>query len=303
MIAAFKHMLGLVAAATALALAWPEPAKSQSPVDQTEHEQIARQLVRELSKTKVFDKPGIRVLVSTFWIVSEGAPKRCGLCTSFEESTARALEREVSGVVILRVKDLEPAVRKAGWFAEAMEDPTLHYQAGQMMGAEIVVQGTIRAKRKQLEIEAFANRLEDGKNLARHKVKWTWTNVLQRQIQAPAPPLPFPTLAALETKSSGPSVGPYIAGKDGVSQPECVRCPPPLMPPKYFPKSGAAVTLSAIITAQGQAIAIRPMSGAHKDIETLAIEAVRKWRFRPAEHDGRPVAVSIIIEVQFRLVQ
>ncbi len=37
-------------------------------------------------------------------------------------------------------------------------------------------------------------------------------------------------------------------------------------------------------------------------LDDKAIEAVQKWRFRPALKDGRPVAVMATVEVNFRLL-
>jgi TonB family protein len=36
-------------------------------------------------------------------------------------------------------------------------------------------------------------------------------------------------------------------------------------------------------------------------LDQKAIEAVRMWRFEPATKDGKPVAVQINVEVNFRL--
>jgi TonB family protein len=36
-------------------------------------------------------------------------------------------------------------------------------------------------------------------------------------------------------------------------------------------------------------------------LDEKALEAVKQWRFEPAKKDGRPVAVQINIEVNFRL--
>jgi len=36
-------------------------------------------------------------------------------------------------------------------------------------------------------------------------------------------------------------------------------------------------------------------------LDEKAIEAVQKWRFRPATKDGQPVSVSAIVDVGFRL--
>lgn len=37
------------------------------------------------------------------------------------------------------------------------------------------------------------------------------------------------------------------------------------------------------------------------DLDDKAIQAVGKWRFHPAMKDGKPIAVSIKVEVLFRL--
>jgi TonB family protein len=36
-------------------------------------------------------------------------------------------------------------------------------------------------------------------------------------------------------------------------------------------------------------------------LDEKAIEAVKNWRFEPAVKDGKPVAVAISVEVDFRL--
>jgi TonB family protein len=37
-------------------------------------------------------------------------------------------------------------------------------------------------------------------------------------------------------------------------------------------------------------------------LDEKAIEAVRKWKFKPGYKDGKPVAVRATIEVNFRLL-
>jgi TonB family protein len=37
-------------------------------------------------------------------------------------------------------------------------------------------------------------------------------------------------------------------------------------------------------------------------LQEKAVEAVRKWRFKPALKDGKPVDSSAVIEVTFRIV-
>jgi TonB family protein len=37
-------------------------------------------------------------------------------------------------------------------------------------------------------------------------------------------------------------------------------------------------------------------------LDEKALEAIKKWRFRPAYKDGKPVTVAATIEVNFRLL-
>jgi len=51
----------------------------------------------------------------------------------------------------------------------------------------------------------------------------------------------------------------------------------------------------------GMAKDIKVVKSLGYGLDEKAVEAVRKWRFEPAEKDGRPVAVQVNIEVSFRL--
>jgi outer membrane biosynthesis protein TonB len=37
-------------------------------------------------------------------------------------------------------------------------------------------------------------------------------------------------------------------------------------------------------------------------LDEKAVEAVAKWRFRPASKNGQPVAVTALVDVSFRLL-
>src|SRR6267142_1418351 len=43
------------------------------------------------------------------------------------------------------------------------------------------------------------------------------------------------------------------------------------------------------------------VTGLRSDLDKKAIEAVSKWRFNPAIKDGKPTAVSVDVQVSFRL--
>ena len=46
---------------------------------------------------------------------------------------------------------------------------------------------------------------------------------------------------------------------------------------------------------------IRVVKSLERGLDAKAVEALKQWRFRPAERDGKPVSVSATIEFLFRL--
>ena len=38
-----------------------------------------------------------------------------------------------------------------------------------------------------------------------------------------------------------------------------------------------------------------------RDLDRAALDAVRRWRFRPAQHDGQAVAGTVIVPIAFKL--
>jgi len=61
------------------------------------------------------------------------------------------------------------------------------------------------------------------------------------------------------------------------------------------------VTLALVVDRDGlpQQICITNPPGA--GLDASAVEAVSRWKFKPAEKDGQPVAVVIAIAVDFHL--
>ena len=56
------------------------------------------------------------------------------------------------------------------------------------------------------------------------------------------------------------------------------------------------------ITAQGSVADVQlERSAGHPELDESAMEAVRRWRFNPARRDGEPVAVWVLIPVEFKL--
>jgi TonB family protein len=100
---------------------------------------------------------------------------------------------------------------------------------------------------------------------------------------------------------AGPGGGVFrIAG--GVSAPVLIR----KVDPEYTEEARAAkyqgtVLLYAEIAPDGTATNIKVSRGLGLGLDEKAIQAVRQWKFKPGEKDGKPVTVAATIEVNFRL--
>lgn len=95
--------------------------------------------------------------------------------------------------------------------------------------------------------------------------------------------------------------GPYTIGR-GVTAPHAIYDPEPeyseeARKAKY---QGIAV-LQVVIDADGRPRDVRIARSAGMGLDEKAIEAVRQWRFQPGTLNGKPVAVVVNVEVNFRL--
>jgi TonB family protein len=61
------------------------------------------------------------------------------------------------------------------------------------------------------------------------------------------------------------------------------------------------VVVSIVVTDEGKVRDAQIASGLEKDLDKQALKAVSTWKFEPATKDGKPVAVRIKVEVDYRL--
>jgi len=87
-----------------------------------------------------------------------------------------------------------------------------------------------------------------------------------------------------------------------------MRAPLPLhkVDPKYVPAAVEAriegkVRLAAIIRKDGHVDTVEVVRGLDERLDRSAGEALAKWEFEPAMHDGVPVDVDAIFEIPFHL--
>jgi periplasmic protein TonB len=107
---------------------------------------------------------------------------------------------------------------------------------------------------------------------------------------------------------SGPGYGPgdgggiFTAGI-GISAPVPVYTPDPEFSEEARKAHyGGTVWLAIIIDAEGHARDIQVVKSLGMGLDEKAMEAVSKWKFRPAMKNGRPVAVRATVQANFRLL-
>jgi len=107
--------------------------------------------------------------------------------------------------------------------------------------------------------------------------------------------------------SSGPGFGPgspgiYPAGKMGVTVPQVIFNPEPSFSDEARKaKAQGIVVLLLVVGKDGRTYDIRVGQSLGMGLDEKAIEAVNRWRFRPATLNGRPVATQIAVQVDFHL--
>jgi len=113
-------------------------------------------------------------------------------------------------------------------------------------------------------------------------------------------PLPAgPTAAAAPSPSAAgaPSLGPTISAAPlpGNSKPLY-----PLSARRIGEQGRVLIRVSLSASGAPEAVSVATSSG-HSALDDAAVNAIRAWRFRPAERNGQPVASTLEVPVTFRL--
>ena len=121
---------------------------------------------------------------------------------------------------------------------------------------------------------------------------------------APPPPLPTPIDETSQTVSpevTPASTGVYIA--PGVQTvPLSGQTPPTRYPSEALRRGDSGSVLVRVevdVNGAPAGVALVQRSGS-RDLDRAAMEAVRKWRFMPAQRDGQAVASSLVIPIDFK---
>jgi TonB family protein len=106
----------------------------------------------------------------------------------------------------------------------------------------------------------------------------------------------------LDVTSSLPSAA-TPAGENGVGYPSCQHCPrPDYADEARTLKVQGDIWLTVVVTPQGDPTDIDITKGLGHGLDQKAVEALRKWKFKPAmDSSGKAVAAKTVVQMQFEL--
>jgi periplasmic protein TonB len=101
----------------------------------------------------------------------------------------------------------------------------------------------------------------------------------------------------------GPGSGVKLASYKGLTAPKVLyQIDPEFSEEARRAKHYGTVILVVDVDTTGRAVNFRVAKSLGLGLDEKAMEAVSRWKFRPAQKDGRPVVVPATIEVNFHLL-
>ena len=158
------------------------------------------------------------------------------------------------------------------------------------------------------ELEALPEPLAGGDSASDMPAAGTGAEQSDRPqlVETAPPPLPAPideTMLPAGPDASVPAAPGATALAPGDQPvPLSGQTPPPRYPSEALRRgeSGTVLVRVEVDTNGAPAgVALVKRSGS-RDLDRAAMEAVRKWRFMPAQRDGQAVAASLVIPIDFK---
>jgi TonB family protein len=268
-----------------------DSASRLAPNVEAQMDSLASRVAGQIRQSKI-DPENTKVFVFDFSNAVDKEFSKLGRLLADLFSTA-LLQHQADGFVVWD-RQLLTAYLKDNWIDQKeIQSNGIALALARSMGATGVVRGDLEENPNHqllltLRLEGFGPGWSAGSLL-------TLTGEIAALLKEP-----LPTFTRASPIPAEPGV--RIPGLDGVGVPECIYCPPPL----YGDDARAAkyqgtIELSVIVTADGRSDSILVLKGAPFLLNKQAMEAVQKWKFKPAEKDGKPVRVRVPIEITLRV--
>jgi periplasmic protein TonB len=85
----------------------------------------------------------------------------------------------------------------------------------------------------------------------------------------------------------------------GVSPPRVIKQTTPQYPNGRGVRASGSVLIGLIVSSKGLPKDPHILKSLDKDLDQSAVNAVKEWRFAPAQKDGKPIAVRVSLQIEF----
>ena len=260
-------------------------------IAQDQMDSLASRVAEQIRQTKI--APALpKVFVIDFSNATDRQFSRLG--SILADDLAQSLSSFASGFQVEDRKSFT-AYLKENWMGlDDLKNEVVCLTLARSLGGAGVVRGTIETDaNQQLRIRLRT----DGLGTAwTGDVEFPLTGELQELLRQPA--ISF----ARSADAIPAEPGILQPGVDGASLPVCVFCPSPdYTDLARVAKYRGTVELSLIVTKDGVANSVLVLKGAPFSLTKQALDAVQRWKFKPAKFHGQSVPVRVPVDIEFQL--
>jgi TonB family protein len=217
------------------------------------------------------------------------------------DQLSAALTQRMTANSVVERGQLSARLRASGLSPVDLRDREIAAWLGEETGANTMVVGHLVARDEKFVLSLELDRIGDSNQLLEAGADIPRTDqtiaLAEKPIEWPASP--EVVVACPSSADSGKTVDLFKAA--GVTLPTCSDCPQPeYTDAARSARFQGASKFKVVVDEDGHAISISLRDPAGYGLDVQAMKVIRKWRFRPAIKDGKPVSVCVNVEVTFR---
>jgi TonB family protein len=258
---------------------------------QEQMDSLASRVAEQIRQSKI-DTAFPKIFVIDFSNAIDKQFSKLG--TLLADDLALSLAGYASGFQVQDRKSFNDYLKENWMGLDELQSEAVCLTLARSMGGAGVVRGTIETDAKQ-QLRISVN--IDGLGTTwSGDAEFPLTGALQELLKQPA--------ISYERAAGTIPVEPGILqpGVDGATLPICVFCPSPdYTDLARTAKYRGTVELSLIVTKDGAVNSIVVLKGAPFSLTQKAIDAVQKWKFKPAKLRGQSVPVRVPVDIEFQL--
>jgi TonB family protein len=260
-------------------------------IAQDQMDSLASRVAEQIRQAKI--APALpKVFVIDFSNATDRQFSRLG--SILADDLAQSLSSFASGFEVEDRKSFT-AYLKENWMGlDDLKNEVVCLTLARSLGGAGVVRGTIETDaNQQLRIRLRTDGLGPAWT---GDVEFPLTGELQELLKQPA-------ISFARSATAIPAEpGILQPGVDGASLPVCVFCPSPdYTDLARVAKYRGTVELSLIVTKDGVVNSVLVLKGAPFSLTKQALDAVQRWKFKPAKFHGQSVPVRVPVDIEFQL--